>query len=282
MSEAPVQLVLDPCSGSRMFWFDREHPGVVFGDLRSEQHTLCDGRVLRIEPDVRMDFRAIPFPEGHFKLVVFDPPHLVHAGPKSWLAAKYGRLSANWREDLRRGFAECFRVLASDGVLVFKWNETQIRIREVLMLAPHRPLFGNTSGKKAGTHWMVFMKPGEPKAPLTVEALENAAAATEYHPEHPAAKRYDAALAAGRAALAQIEQPKPDDSLHLEDRAIYWHTKYLELLCQVNAATPQPLTGREIADLLRAECPEALSAAEAAAFYVGVVAAERRHGIAQL
>ena len=23
------------------------------------------------------------------------------------------------------------------------------------------PLFGNTSGKKAGTHWLVFMKPAD-------------------------------------------------------------------------------------------------------------------------
>lgn len=41
---------------------------------------------------------------------------------------------------------------------VFKWNETQIKVSEILKLAPQQPLFGNTSGKRAGTHWMVFMK----------------------------------------------------------------------------------------------------------------------------
>jgi hypothetical protein len=46
-------------------------------------------------------------------------------------------------------------------VLVFKWNETQIKLREVLAVATYPPLFGNTSGKKAGTHWLVFMKPPE-------------------------------------------------------------------------------------------------------------------------
>ena len=159
--------VLDPCRGSRMFWFDRQHPDVLFGDRRSEVLTVADRshgnqsgqRTLRIEPDMLVDFRELPFADGAFKLVAFDPPHLVRAGPKSWLAAKYGKLSADWREDLRRGFAECFRVLADDGVLVFKWNETQVRIAEVLALTPYQPLFGNTSGKKAGTHWMVFMKP---------------------------------------------------------------------------------------------------------------------------
>lgn len=159
--------VLDPCSGSRMMWFDRVNPDVIFGDRRNETITLTDRshgkelgtRTIRIEPDTLLDFRALPFIDGQFKLVAFDPPHLVRAGPMSWLAAKYGKLSARWQEDLRQGFAECFRVLAPDGVLIFKWNETQVKLAEVLALTPHQPLFGNTSGKKAGTHWLVFMKP---------------------------------------------------------------------------------------------------------------------------
>lgn len=150
-----------------MMWFDRENTDVVFGDRRRETIVVKDGshgcvsgtRTICINPDVTFDFRAIPFADGEFKLVAFDPPHLVRAGTKSWLAAKYGKLGADWRDDLRAGFSECFRVLAADGVLVFKWNETQIKIREVLACTPVRPLFGNTSGKNAGTHWIVFMKP---------------------------------------------------------------------------------------------------------------------------
>lgn len=160
--------VLDPCCGSRMMWFDRGHNDTVFGDTRSVRLTVTDRshgrqdgtRTLVVSPDLRMDFRALPFADGSFKLVAFDPPHLVRAGPRSWLAAKYGKLGEDWREDLRAGFAECFRVLHDDGVLVFKWNETQVKLREVLVLTPHQPLFGNTSGRKAGTHWLVFMKPG--------------------------------------------------------------------------------------------------------------------------
>jgi SAM-dependent methyltransferase len=159
--------VLDPCCGSRMFWFDRQHNDVVFGDKRSEtiivtdrSHGNEDGtRTLRIEPDVLLDFRALPYPGGTFSLASFDPPHLVRAGPKSWLAAKYGKLGEDWRDDIRRGFAECFRVLADDGVLVFKWNETQVRVSEVLALTNIPPLFGHVSGRKGLTHWLVFMKP---------------------------------------------------------------------------------------------------------------------------
>ena len=139
--------VLDPCCGGRMMWFDREHPAVVFGDRRSEtivvtdrSHGKADGtRELRIEPDTLMDFRALPYPDETFWHVAFDPPHLVRAGPKSWLAAKYGKLGPDWREDLRQGFSECLRVLKPNGTLNFKWNETQIKVSEVLALAPQPP-----------------------------------------------------------------------------------------------------------------------------------------------
>jgi len=159
--------VLDPCCGSRMMWFDRKHPDVIFGDKRSETIVVTDRsngnasgtRTLRIEPDMLIDFRALPYPDGSFKLVAFDPPHLHTAGPRSWMAAKYGKLGTNWRADLRQGFAECFRVLDRDGVLIFKWNETQVKVREVLALTPVPPLFGHISGRKGLTHWMVFMTP---------------------------------------------------------------------------------------------------------------------------
>ena len=159
--------VLDACCGSRMMWFNKADPRAVFGDNRSEVLTVTDNtrgnvsgqRTLRIEPDTLMDFRAIPFADKSFNLVAFDPPHLEHAGPKSWLAAKYGKLSLDWRHDLTAGFAECFRVLKPHGVLVFKWNETQVKLAEVLKLTPHAPLFGQVSGRSGMTHWLVFMKP---------------------------------------------------------------------------------------------------------------------------
>nr|WP_182312350.1 class I SAM-dependent methyltransferase [Comamonas testosteroni] len=158
--------VLDACCGSRMMWLDKQDPRAVFVDRRQETLTVTDNskgnktgqRVLTIEPDFLMDFRALPFPESSFKLVAFDPPHLVQAGPRSWLAAKYGKLGPEWREDLRQGFAECFRVLEPGGTLVFKWNETQVKLREVLALTPAKPLFGQVSGRNGLTHWLVFMK----------------------------------------------------------------------------------------------------------------------------
>lgn len=161
------QPVLDPCCGSRMFWFDRTDKRAVFADIRSERHTLKDksskggSRELIISPDVQCDFTDMPFASSSFALVVFDPPHLVNAGPKSWLAKKYGKLGNRWQDDLRAGFAECFRVLRPDGVLVFKWNECQIPVSKVLELTPHKPLFGNRGGRAFRSHWLVFIKPTE-------------------------------------------------------------------------------------------------------------------------
>lgn len=163
-----MKLVLDPCCGSRMMWLDKADPRAVFGDIRSEtvvvkdtSHRADGTRTVCIEPDTMMDFRAMPFDDSSFRLVAFDPPHLERAGPKSWMAAKYGKLSDNWRDDLRAGFAECFRVLEPSGVLVFKWNETQVKLAEILALTPHKPLFGQVSGRGGLTHWLVFMKPAE-------------------------------------------------------------------------------------------------------------------------
>lgn len=158
--------IIDPCCGSRMMWFDRKNPAVVFGDIRSETISVTDRshgkingtRILHIDPDIVLDFRDLPYPDGVFRLVAFDPPHLIRAGAKSWLAAKYGKLGLDWRNDLRKGFAECFRVLANDGVLIFKWNETQVKVREVLELTSQQPLFGHLSGRKGLTHWLVFIK----------------------------------------------------------------------------------------------------------------------------
>lgn len=141
-------------------WFDKNNPDVLFLDNREmEAEKLKDGSTFGVKPDKVMDFRKLDLPDNSFSLVVFDPPHIVNASPKAVITKKYGRLEETWREDLRMGFAECFRVLKPDGVLIFKWNEVHIPIADLLSLTPHKPLFGHRSGKTMRTHWICFMKP---------------------------------------------------------------------------------------------------------------------------
>ncbi len=150
--------ILDACCGSRMFWFDKENPNVLFQDIREESHTLCDGRELHIKPNVLADFRNMPYEDNSFRLVVFDPPHLKQLGKSSWMAKKYGVLLPTWDLDIRAGFDECIRVLEPNGILIFKWNEIQIKLNDVLNLIPYKPLFGHVTGKHGRTIWVAFMK----------------------------------------------------------------------------------------------------------------------------
>jgi ubiquinone/menaquinone biosynthesis C-methylase UbiE len=150
-----VKPIIDVCCGSKMFWYNKQNPQTVFMDIRELEDTLCDGRKLVIKPDIIGDFTSIPFPDNTFKLAVFDPPHLEKVGDNSWMAKKYGKLKPGWKNEIKQGFEECMRVLEPGGVLVFKWNEQQIKLKDVLSLTQYRPLFGDRRSK---TIWAVFMK----------------------------------------------------------------------------------------------------------------------------
>lgn len=154
------KLILDACCGGRMFWFNKNHPNAVYIDERTMPPTkMSNGATLEVKPDWVMDFRDMTFDDNSFSLVVFDPPHVLNAGDKSFLAKKYGYLKRDtWQDDLRQGFAECFRVLKPNGVLIFKWNEMHIPVKDIIALSPVEPLFGNRSGKASKTHWLCFMK----------------------------------------------------------------------------------------------------------------------------
>ena len=155
------KIILDACCGSRMFWFDKLNKDVLFVDKRKETLMAKDRdkvRTIEINPDVVADFTNLPFEDNSFYMVVFDPPHLKKIGNTSWLAKKYGKLPDNWKEVISKGFDECIRVLKPNGTLIFKWNEHDIKVSEVLESIPYKPLFGHTTGRQSKTIWMGFMK----------------------------------------------------------------------------------------------------------------------------
>jgi SAM-dependent methyltransferase len=153
--------IIDVCCGSRMFWFDKNNPDVLFIDKRKETLTAKDKdkiRVIDINPDMVADFTNLPFDDQSFYMAVFDPPHLKTLGATSWLAKKYGKLPDNWKEVIIKGFDECMRILKPNGILIFKWNESEIKASDVLSLIKYKPLFGHTTGRQSKTIWMAFIK----------------------------------------------------------------------------------------------------------------------------
>lgn len=104
--------ILDACCGSRMFWFDKFNPNVLFADNRQLDTIFKDGdkvRKLEIKPDTIHDFTAMPYPDNSFKLVIFDPPHLIHGGDNE--------------RDARFCFTERFGLITVNEPKVIFWFE---------------------------------------------------------------------------------------------------------------------------------------------------------------
>jgi SAM-dependent methyltransferase len=153
--------VLDVCCGPRGMWFDKTDDRALFLDRRNEVHFLhypSGNYTERIEPDIIGDFTKIEQPDNSFWHIVFDPPHIPQATDSGRICKKYGHLTGEWREMLRKGFEECFRVLKPNGTLIFKWNECRVPVREILALTDKKPLYGHKSGKSMQTHWICFIK----------------------------------------------------------------------------------------------------------------------------
>jgi len=157
--------ILDVCCGPRGMWFDKFDERALFLDKRSDEftwHHPSGNRHDIINPDEIGDFTNIQKPDNSFYLVVFDPPHIPQEKPTGRIVFRYGHLAGDWKQMLQKGFSECFRVLKPNGVLIFKWNECRVPIKEILCLTNEKPLFGHKSGKAMNTHWICFMKEESP------------------------------------------------------------------------------------------------------------------------
>lgn len=153
------KFILDVCCGGRQFWFNKTHPNTIYIDnRRAEKGHNWHRPNHEVMPDIIMDFRKLDFPDNSFKLIIFDPPHVV-CSEKSIIKKQYGSLNKDtWREDLKKGFSECWRVLDNQGILIFKWNDAQFKKKEVLELFDKEPLFGHHTKSNHKTHWLCFMK----------------------------------------------------------------------------------------------------------------------------
>lgn len=160
--------VLDVCCGPKSMWFNKQDERVLFLDKRKEKHELkrTDGnnRKIDINPDILGSFTDIKQEDNSFYHIVFDPPHIPQKKPTGNICKTYGYLTGDWKEMLKLGFKECFRVLKPSGTLIFKWNECRIPVKEILALTDEKPLYGHKSGKAMKTHWICFIKTISPFA----------------------------------------------------------------------------------------------------------------------
>jgi hypothetical protein len=155
-------LILDATSSHRTMWNNKKDPDAVFIDMRRE-----------VKPDVICCWQYLPFKSKAFRVINYDPPHMVYRveGKPSFLTEKFGLLEREtWPRDLKLAFNELWRVLKRDGTLLFKWNDNHIPTKKVLALAPVKHKFGTPVGGSRGfrnkhskeprstTFWFCFVK----------------------------------------------------------------------------------------------------------------------------
>jgi len=96
-----------------------------------------------ISPTMREDFTKTTLANNVADLVLFDPPFIIHAPPKESFKTRglfdrfgYYRNRDEMATTLKAGFAEIARILAPDGLAIFKWGSGSIPLEKV------RPHFG--------------------------------------------------------------------------------------------------------------------------------------------
>lgn len=155
--------IIDVCCGGRMFYIDKENPSVLFCDCR-EFETIFKKNGYKdekfsVKPDKIIDFKKMDFDDESFHLVIFDPPHILYGSDKSFLCQKYGKLSKDYKNDLSKAFDECIRILKTNGTMIFKWSEAQIKLSEILSCFSKKPLLCQKTSKTS--HFCVFFKNNE-------------------------------------------------------------------------------------------------------------------------
>lgn len=154
--------LLDACCGARSIWFDKRHSDCIYMDIREElPGTIALQPGWSVEPDIIGDYRDMVFKDETFHHVMWDIPHILEARGGIMLQ-KYGKLGHGWKNDVRRGFDEIWRVLKPHGTLVFKWCDLHISVSEMLRQFPETPLHGTRTKKSVsaehGTYWIFFIK----------------------------------------------------------------------------------------------------------------------------
>jgi len=139
--------ILDMTAGWRALWFE------------VDDAVLVDRR-LECAPHVVADWKHLPFRDGSFDLVLFDPPH--KGFPSGFMAESYGVCTLEQvLFDMLHGAREARRVTRAGGLMVLKWATCALRLDRVLTHLPGwRPRFGQKTKTRPrpedGTFWVLL------------------------------------------------------------------------------------------------------------------------------
>lgn len=150
--EAAIKII-DFTAGNRAIWFDKQNPWTVWLDKRVE----CS-------PTIVCDSKMTMFPKEYFDLCVFDPPH-VNFGKNAKLTKNYGHHTTKEIKELISGVAkEAHRVVRTNGLMAFKWNDHDIKLEKAIgLLEPFWiPLFGQRTSVRTArastTYWVQLVR----------------------------------------------------------------------------------------------------------------------------
>lgn len=161
--------ILDATTGFKGIWYQKNHPFVTFMDKRKGDYsfenpsTISRRRTYTVKPDVVSEWKNAPFPNNHFDMVIFDPPHLIKnkSSKESNMMKAYGYLDGEtWKQDMSKGIKKLFDVLKPNGVFILKWCENSVKVEEIIKMCPYPPLFGSNTKSKGHTanFWILFLK----------------------------------------------------------------------------------------------------------------------------
>ena len=152
------KFILDACCGGRMMGFEKKHKNALYCDIRSIEKGTIQHENWECKPDIIADYKDLPFEDESFNLILWDIPHLIKDGT-GIINKKYGHLGENWESDTTKGFNCIWKKLKNNGVLIFKYNDLNIKVSEMLKLFHTKPLFGTISKKGVNnTYFFTFMK----------------------------------------------------------------------------------------------------------------------------
>lgn len=154
--------ILDMSAGNRAIWIEKQYPDAIFVDLRQV-----------VRPDIVADTRRLPFADGIFDLVVFDPPH--HAfNDRSVMSKTYGAISTvAMKETISVSAIEAARVSKPGALMALKWNDGDYKLGKALELIGRNwlALFGHQVSTKmkrpsrnqwSSTYWIMLLRQATP------------------------------------------------------------------------------------------------------------------------